>query len=153
MIGKVTVFVLIIAASMSILCGCGNSKSEIQKLMTQFEHSCNALDINAILDCIDPEISDKIKLATGIAGLFTDKNSNELMEELAGMLTGDSSLNASDFFSSIKIETSDIKTNKQAGTANAIVEYRIAGENFKKETSFKYIYAADKWYISSFNLK
>ncbi len=135
------------------LCGCGNSKGEIENLMTEFEYSCNELDIDAMLDCIDPAISDKIKLATGIASMFTDKDSDELTEELVGMLTGDNSLNADDFFSSIKIETEDIKTKKETGTANAKVEYTIAGEKFKKEATFEYVYEMEKWYISSFSLK
>ena len=150
---KGIVIVMLIAALVLSLCGCSNDKGEIENLMTEFEYSCNELDIDAMLDCIDPAISDKIKLATGIASMFTNKDSDELTEELVGMLTGDSSLNADDFFSSIKIETKDIKTKKDSGTANAVVEYRIAGEKFKKEATFTYVYNMEKWYISRFNLK
>lgn len=150
---KGIVIVMLIAALVLSLCGCSNDKGEIENLMTEFEYSCNELDIDAMLDCIDPAISDKIKLATGIASMFTNKDSDELTEELVGMLTGDSSLNADDFFSSIKIETKDIKTKKESGTSNAIVEYSIAGEKFKKEATFNYVYNMEKWYISSFNLK
>ena len=147
---KLIFFVLI--ATM-VLCGCSNDKGEIENLMTEFEYSCNELDINAIFNCIDPAISDKIRLATGIAGIFKDKDSDELTEGLVGTLTGDDYLNADDFFSSIKIETKDIKTKKETGTANAIVEYNVAGEKFKKEATFDYVYNMDKWYISSFKLK
>ena len=35
----------------------------------------------------------------------------------------------------------------------SIVEYSIAGEKFKKEATFEYVYTMDRWYISSFNLK
>ena len=150
---KGIVIVMLIAALVLSLCGCSNDKGEIENLMTEFEYSCNELDIDAMLDCIDPEISDKIKLATGIASMFTNKDSDELTEELVGMLTGDSSLYADDFFSSIKIETKVIKTKKESGTSNAIVEYSIAGEKFKKEATFNYVYNMEKWYISSFNLK
>lgn len=150
---KGIVIVMLIATMVLSLCGCSNDKSEIENLMTEFEYSCNELDIDAMLNCIDPAISDKIKLATGIASMFTDKDSDELTEELVGVLTGDDSLNADDFFSSIKVETTDIKTKKETGTANAIVEYSIAGETFKKEAIFNYVYNMDKWYISSFKLK
>ena len=135
------------------LCSCGSKKGEIENLMTEFEYSCNELDIDAMLDCIDPAISDKIKLATGIASMFTDKDSDEMIESLVGMLTGDTTLNAKDFFSSIKISTEDIKTKKEAGTANALVEYNIAGSNFKKEAVFEYVYKTGKWYIAKFSFK
>ena len=149
---KIIVFTLIMTIILS-LCGCSNGNNEIKKLMSEFEYSCNELDIDAMLDCVDPKISDKIKLATGIASMFTDKDSDELLESLAGMLTGDSSLNAADFFSSIKFEISNVKTKKEAGTADAIVEYNIAGENYKKEATFEYVYSMKKWYISGFQFK
>lgn len=150
---KGIVVIMLITTVVLSLCGCSNDKGEIENLMTEFEYSCNELDIDAMLNCINPAISDKIKLATGIAGMFKDKDSDELTEELVGMLTGDNSLNADDFFSSIKIEISDIKTKKETGTANAIVEYSVAGETFKQEATFNYIYNMEKWYISSFKLK
>lgn len=150
---KGIIIVMLVVTLVLSLCGCRNDKGEIENLMTEFEYSCNELGIDAMLDCIDPAISDKIKLATGIASMFTNKDSDELTEELVGMLTGDSSLNADDFFSSIKIETKEIKTKKETGTADAIVEYSIAGEKFKKEATFNYVYNMEKWYISSFNLK
>lgn len=149
---KLVFFVLITTMVLS-LCGCSNDKGEIENLMTEFEYSCNELDIDAMLNCIDPVISDKVKLATGIASMFTDKDPDEFTEELVGVLTGDNSLNADDFFSSIKIETSEIKTKKETGTADAIVEYSVSGEKFKKEATFNYIYNMEKWYISSIKLK
>ena len=77
---KGIVIVMLIAALVLSLCGCSNDKGEIENLMTEFEYSCNELDIDAMLDCIDPAISDKIKLATGIASMFTNKDSDELTE-------------------------------------------------------------------------
>lgn len=146
-------FVIVIVLIASSLCGCSSDKSEIESLMTEFEHSCNELNIDSMLECLDPAISDKIKLATGIASMFTDKNYDEFTEELVSMLTDEDSLNANEFFSSIKITTEKIKTDKESGIGEAIVEYNIAGEDFKKEATFEYVYTMDKWYISSFNLK
>lgn len=143
----------LMSAMVLSLSGCGKDKGEIEKLMTEFEYSCNELDIDTMLDCIDPAVSDKIRLATGIASMITDKNSDELTGELVGMLTGDGSLNADEFFSSISIEPKDIKTGKKSAAANAIVEYSVGGEKFKKDTEFEFVNTMDKWYIASFKLK
>lgn len=150
---KRIVIIMLLASVMLSLSGCSNNKEEIEDLMSRFEDACNELDTDAILECIDPNISDKIRLATGIAGMFAGKESADLTKELAGMLTDDNSLNAGEFFSSIKIEISDIKTKKERGTANTLVEYTIAGEKFKKEATFEYVYNTEKWYISGFSFK
>lgn len=150
---KRIVIMMLMATMLLSLCGCGNNKAKIENLMTEFEYSCNELDIDAMLNCIDPAISDKIKLATGIVGMFTDKDSDDLTEELVGMLTGEETLNANDFFSSIRIEAAEIKTKKETGICEAVVEYSLAGEKFKKNAEFEFINNMDKWYISSFKLK
>lgn len=150
---KGIVIMMLIATLVLSLCGCSNDKSEIENLMMEFEYSCNELDIDAMLDCIDPAISDKIKLATGIASMFADKDSDELTEELVGLLTGEETINANDFFSSITIETKDIKVKKETGSSEAVVEYSLAGEKFKKNAELEFIKTLDKWYISGFKLK
>lgn len=144
---------VVISTMVLSMCGCNNNKGEIENLMTEFEYSCNELDINAMLNCIDPAISDKIKLATGIASMFTDKDVDALTEELVGVLSGENFLNANDFFSSISIETTKIDAKRETGICEAVVEYSLAGENFKKNAEFEFINTMDEWYISSFRLK
>lgn len=42
------------------LAGCSNEEEQIQILMTEFEYSCNTLDVDGILDCIHPDVTNKI---------------------------------------------------------------------------------------------
>ena len=135
------------------LCGCSNNKKEIAEVTSNFEIACNKLDIDAMLDCINPAISDKIKLATGIASMFTDKKPKEMTDELVSLLTGDSSLNADDFFSSINLSTEKLKIKSKTAVADTVVKYSIAGEKFEKKAVFEYIKVEDKWYISKFSFK
>ena len=135
------------------LCSCGSNKGEITDITSDFENACNKLDIDAMLECINPAISDKIKLAKGIASMFTDKKSDEMTDEIVSLLTGDSSLNAADFLSSIKLTTDKIRIKGKAAIADAVVEYSIAGEKFEKQAVFEYINVEKKWYISKFSFK
>lgn len=41
--------------------GIVGKSAECKSLINKFEKSCNEVDIQAILDCIDPKISDPIK--------------------------------------------------------------------------------------------
>lgn len=135
------------------LCGCGSNKKEIAEVTSNFETACNKLDIDAMLECINPAISDKIKLATGIASMFTDKKPKEMTDKLVNLLTGDSSINADDFFSSINLSTDKLKIKNKTAVADTIVKYSIAGEKFEKKAVFEYIKVEDKWYISKFSFK
>lgn len=52
--------------------GIVGKSAECKSLINKFEKSCNEVDIQAILDCIDPKISDPIKAIVAIGGMVTD---------------------------------------------------------------------------------
>lgn len=128
---RLVVLMLTIIA-VTTLCGCSGNKEKITEVTSNFETACNKLDIDAMLECINPAIADKIKLATGIASMFTDKKPKEMADELVNLLTGDSSLNAEDFFSSINLSTDKLKIKSKTAVADTFVKYSIAGEKFEK---------------------
>ena len=89
---------LIIALSVS-MCACGGQNNEIKTLTRNFENSCNKLDMNAMLDCIDPEVSGSVKKLTGLIGMFSDKDTDELLDSFAKVLFSEMPENSKDFFS------------------------------------------------------
>lgn len=141
----------ILLVSMLIsLPACGNSsKKEIENLMTEFEYACNTLDFNAVLNCINPKVSDSIKIGVGIVGMFTD--TDDLFEKLADTLSSDD-LGGTDFFSSIKVTVNGITVDGEAATVAALLKYEVAGNQMEREATFECIYYAEKWYISSFGI-
>lgn len=148
------IFTLVIAIVLSIamifsLVGCSGSNKEIKKLMTDFEQACNALDFDAVLDCINPKISDNIKLAVGLVDMFSDTESDELFDKLAEHLSSDD-VGGKDFFSSIKIEVKDIIIEDETATVSAILTYDLKGDETVREATFNCIYYAEKWFITSF---
>ena len=74
--------ILIIVLSVSV-CACGNQNNEIKTLTNNFENACNKLDMNAMLDCIDPDISESVKKLTGLIGMFSDKDTDDLLDSFA----------------------------------------------------------------------
>lgn len=135
------------------LSSCGAKKKEdLTNLITEFEYSCNTLDVDAILDCIDPRVSDNIKLLMGVYGMFSDKDIDEVIDELSESLIGDSSISGNDFFSSVKIDVQDIVVEDNEALVTTYVEYVIAGETFNRVAEFYCVYYMDKWYVSDFEL-
>lgn len=149
---KMFVSVVAIVLSVAIvfsLTGCSGSNKEIKNLMTEFEYACNTLDFDAVLNCINPKLSDKIKIAAGFVGMFTD--TDEMFESLADYLSSDN-IGGTDFFSSIKIEVEDITVEDEAATVSAMLTYELNGEEVVREATFNCIYYTEKWYISSFSI-
>lgn len=135
------------------LTGCkAGSNKDIKTLLDEFEESCNTLDFDAVLDCINPQISDKINLALGLVGMFSDTDKDELFQQLADFLSEDD-IKGSEFFSSIKIEVEDINIVDEEATVSTIITYSINGDETTRESTFYCTYYIDAWYINAFTIE
>lgn len=142
--------ILIIVLSVS-LCACaGQGKdNEIETLTKNFEKACNKLDLNGMLDCVDPEISKSVKAITELVGLFSDKDTDELLDGLAKVLFRELPENSKELFSSIKIKLDDnIEISEDIANASAEIVYEISGEEHTSNVSLEYVKLDEKWYIS-----
>ena len=144
--------ILIIVLSVSV-CACGNQNNEIKALTKNFENSCNKLDMNAMLDCIDPDISESVKKLTGLIGMFSDKDTDELLDSFAKVLFSELPENSKEFFSSIKIKLDNIETVEDSASATAEITYEISGEDNKSNANFEYTRIDEKWYISNLDIE
>jgi len=149
---KVIIFGLLLILLFS-LSGCGSETNEIRALTKDFENACNKLDMNEMLECIDPDISGSIKKLTGFIGMFSDKDTDELLDSFAKVLFSNLPENSREFFSSIKIKLDSITKEENKAHAAAEIEYEISGEDKKVNASFDYTYEDGKWYISKLDLE
>ena len=144
--------ILIIVLTVSI-CACGDQNNEIKTLTKNFENSCNKLDMNAMLDCIDPDISGSVKKLTGLIGMFSDKDTDELLDSFAKVLFSELPENSKEFFSSIKIKLDNIKIDEDSASATAEITYEISGEDNTSNANFEYTRIDEKWYISNLDIE
>ncbi len=149
---SIAALILIIALSVS-MCACGNQNNEIKTLTKNFENSCNKLDLNAMLDCIDPDISGSVKKLTGLIGMFSDKDTDELLDSFAKVLFSELPENSKEFFSSIKIKLDNIEIDEDKASATAEITYEISGENNTSNANFEYTRIDEKWYISNLDIE
>lgn len=149
---KFAALILIIVLSVSV-CACGNQNNEIKTLTKNFENSCNKLDMNAMLDCIDPDISGSVKKLTGLIGMFSDKDTDELLDSFAKVLFSELPENSKEFFSSIKIKLDNIKIDEDSASATAEITYEISGEDNTSNANFEYTRIDEKWYISNLDIE
>lgn len=149
---KLNIFVglMIIVSLLCALTGCDNSKREIKNLMNEFEHACNTLDFNEVLNCINPKTAEKIKFAAGFIGAFTETDTDKMFQGLADILSSDD-IGGADFFSSIKIEVKDIEREDNSAVVATLLTYHL-DQDVTREATFNCIYYAEKWYISNFSM-
>lgn len=149
---NIIVFLLLFMIVLS-MSACDNQSNEIKSLTKNFENSCNKVDMNAMLDCIDPDISESVKKLTGLIGMFSDKDTDELLDNFAKVLFSELPENSKEFFSSIKIKLNSIEIEDDKASASAEITYEISGEENKSNANFKYICIDKKWYISDLNFE
>lgn len=151
---SIAVILSIIIALICIIptAGCDTNNEEIRNLMTEFEYSCNTLDVDGILDCIHPDITNKIKVAMGIYGMFSGSDSSDLLDGLASIIVNNGKVNAEAFFKSIKIDIKEINNSGSEANVNIDLSYRLGTENITSKAEISCIKQDDKWYINSFSL-
>ncbi len=149
---KMMAFVLIMALGLS-LCACANQQSEIKTLTKNFENACNKLELNAMLDCIEPDISRGVKAVTGIIGMFSDNDTDELLEKFGNLLFKELPGNSKEFFTSIKINLDDVELKEDSASALAQITYEISGEEYKTNAKFDYTCIDKVWYISNLDIE
>ena len=148
----VVAFMLIVVMSLSLV-GCNNDKKDIENLMLEFEYACNTLDFDAVLNCIDPKISDNIKLASGLLGMFTETDTDAMFEELSDYLLDSTEVGGTSFFETIKIEIEEIDMDGDVAYVTTSLKFNVTGEEMERVATFGCIYYTEEWYIADFVLQ
>lgn len=148
------IIALILAVMLSFcLFGCNAEKNEIKTLTKNFESACNELDFNAMLDCIEPSVSDNVKSVTRFIGMFSDKDTDEILDKVAGVIFKGLPENSQEFFTSMKFAIDNIEAEENSASATAKITYEISGEPCEKNAVFEYTLISGKWYIADLNIE
>lgn len=138
---------LVLVLSMS---GCGKS-SKIKDTIREFEYACQNLDLDAILDTIDPYVADPIRLAlalySGVAGEDYEDMLEDVVDSLIGAAFGDR-YDPKEFLDTIRITDIKVKTKGSTATVTCELNFEIAGEQFRRDATIYMVEEDDAWYIS-----
>lgn len=135
--------------------GCTSNASQIKDTLSEFEYAARNLDVNAMLKCIDPDVSDPIRLGLALVSTFSDADYEDLVDGLFDNLGASefgSSFNAEDFLSTISVSDAKLKTKKHRGVVTCKINFELAGEQFTRDATIEMIEKDDKWYIASFDM-
>ena len=146
---------MILAVAVSILVlsltGCGSARSKIEDTVNEFEYACQNMDIDAILDTIDPYVSDSIRLVVAIYSGATGQDYEDFMDgvfdDLMYTLFG-SNFDPYEFLSTISISEVKVKTQKREAIVTCELCFEIAGERFDRDATIYMVEEDENWYIS-----
>lgn len=138
---------------------CGGKDENVQKiesLISELQYACNNLDVDQLLECIDPNISDPIRLGMSFLGNSSGLSKEEMVEALFDEIGGNSyqvQENPSDFLSTLKINVMNIEVEGDEAMVQAEVSFTVNGEEFDRETYFYCVKELDNWYVADFQFK
>lgn len=142
------------------LSGCGGGfggKSECKELIQDFEEACNELDVQGILNCIDPKVSDPIKTVVAIGGIVTDNVDQYLEDIMSGIgkeLTDAVGSNGTteDVLASIQLEPKKYSLKQKEGTVRCVAIFEVNGMDITKTLNISVVKKNDEWYVSGISI-
>lgn len=148
-----TLFLLIAIAFGTV--GCTSKASQIKDTLSEFEYACRNLDVDAMLKCIDPDVSDPIRLGMAVFSTITGTDYEDIVDVLfANISEGEfgTSFDAKDFLSTISVSDVKVKTKKNTATVTCKISFELAGEQFERDAAIDMGKRDDKWYITYFEI-
>ena len=136
------------------LTGCGAS-GECKAVVEKFETACNELDVNGILDCMNPTVAEPIKTGLNFLSGIVQQGSQELMDLIGNALlsseqTEGEDVDASEMFGSMDIEVKNCKVDKDTAVVQAEITFNAFGKEITKQAELDMIQKEEAWYIDGF---
>ena len=109
----------VVALAIFGLTGCTSKSDQIKDTLSEFEYACRNLDVNAMLKCIDPDVSDPIRFGLAVFSTFTDADYEDLVDGLFENVSSaefGANFTAEEFLSTISITDMKVKAKKNTAT-------------------------------------
>lgn len=152
---RIIALLLLTAALLSCFSGCATKASKIKDTLSEFEYACRTLDVDAILDVIDPSVADPIRLTIAIlssaAGQDYEDVTDGILEELIYGVFGED-YDPDEFLSTLSISDAKVETTETGAVVTCLVNFEIAGERFEQFSTIVMREVNEKWYIASIDI-
>ncbi len=152
--GHLWILSLVVAVTFGMT-GCTSKASQIQDTLSEFEYSCRNSDVNVILNCIDPDVADPIRIAIALFSTMTGEDYENIVDGLFDHLEGEpfgASFDAKRFLSTISFSDEKLKTKKNTAKVTCKMNFEVAGVQFTRDTVIDMVKLDGKWYIAGFDL-
>lgn len=147
---RIIAAVLIVLTAALCLTGCGGSESDIKSMLGRFEKACQEVDVEGMMDCIDPDIIAPVRTVLGMLGVDElNKYAGQVMGVLGLVdIQGES---PEDIIKTIKITPKEFSFNedKTGCDVETEVSYQFNGATSAAAITVKCVLDDGAWYIRS----
>ncbi len=162
MMRKIAVWVLTLVMVVS-LAGCGASpETKIQRLNDRFCESYNNLDVEGLLDCLEPSMAESVnamvELSFGVLGALTDIDLDLDAETMYSLLkvcmdlTPDSELEGMGMPElSMELVSLEVNETEDQAVGTVTMTLEVSGQTQVQTGQVQYINLDGDWYFSNMN--
>ena len=141
--------ILLLGCMVLISAGCGNkAEDEVEALIGHLETSCNAMDANGVLECLDPVTASQLQLALDVIGAFADMDGEEFLNFMTGIMSLGVMSGEIESFPTISIDIDSIEADEETAVAFGSLSYEENGELCTYPVEFDCAYIEEQWYIT-----
>lgn len=142
---KLMIFFLVLALT-GTLTAC-SEKSGINDTLNEFEHSARNMNIDAMLRCIDPMVSDPVHDVVSIYHLVARETIEDTISKFIKSVFN-KDIELSEFLTGMSFEEREIKVTGKKGVVRCRLNVEIRGASFSREIKIIMHRVTDKWYIA-----
>lgn len=146
-------FIIVISILLCNITGCSKDTTAIEQRVKDFVVKCNNLDIDGMLRCLDPAISEPVAIVISGIELVARINKQPvdkylIFSEISKVLLDENGLDAMEFFESIKVDIVRTELDGKFAYVYSNITYAIADIKFTKEGVIYMTEQADTWYVN-----
>jgi hypothetical protein len=122
-------------------------RENVEALIGDCTEACHDMDLDAILDCVNPKLADPMRSMLKVAGV-SGKSDEELLE-LVGTYMGAEAANYSEFCETLSTEIGDVQIHGEKADATVKYTFEQNGQTYAGEAAVNCTRVDGKWYITS----
>ena len=122
-------------------------KENVEVLIGDCTKACHDMDVEAILDCVNPKLADPMRSMLKVAGV-SGKSDEELLE-LVCTYMGAEAADYGEFCETLSTEIEDVQIHGEKADATVKYSFEQAGQTFEGEAAVTCTRVDGKWYIST----
>lgn len=130
-------------------CTARTPEKEIASRLSSFEDACRAQDLDAVLDCYDPDISGPIREVLRFYGVKLT-NLDRLLSNLLDSAQEESGQSYAELLPNLTITPEQYSFDgEDTCMVSATAEFSLSGSSIRKPVLFRCIRSDQTWYIQS----
>ncbi len=122
-------------------------RQHVEQLVSDCTDACHDMDVEGILDCVNPKLAGPLRSMLKVAGLG-GKSDEELLE-LVGTYMGAEAADYGEFCETLTTELGDVEVQGEKASSTVTYTFEQNGQTLRGEAEVSFTRVDGQWYISA----